>query len=743
METPENELQQQNPAHGSGLKNTRLQSDGNCLSLLRKLVAQPSGSRLPPCVALLILGLILFGFFAAHHPLPATAIRPVLDEHHGVPVMDPYRWLENKDAEGVRNWVRKQNQHTRSVLNRLPVWGPIKKRVHDLSAAEPDSYEQIEYNAGTFYAVKDGSLITFQSYTEPQSARILLDPQNFPPYKNATIDFFSTSPDNRYIAFSLSQNGSENGTVHVLRTVNGQCLSDKLPDVSSSYGGDLTWKGDGSGFYYTRPRRLAVSAAVDSDAFQEVYFHALGTEMKSDPMVLGGDLPRNARTTLQTSPKGNYILASVSIGFGSDETMHFVLGPSGQWTKIAGFSDCITSVIFGDDREIYLLSLKQAPRGKVLRMPLERGTLAAAKTVVPESAGIIQTIVPTANRLYVHDLLEGSARLRSFDLKGRNAKIIPVKQMSTICGILPLEGDTVLIQTETFLQPAQWDRYEPQTGTVKTALSGSSEISFTDIEVIREFATSADGTKVPMHFLYRKGLKQNTDNPTILTGYGGYSRNETPTFNAIRRLWFDHGGVLAIAHLRGDGEYGEEWHNAGRLSRKQNVFNDFHACIDFLIQNHYTNPQRLAIEGASNGGLLVGAALTQYPQKFAAAVANVGLYDVVQDQQTAFGSLEVSELGSIKDPEQFKALYAYSPYHRVEESRVYPAVLLLTGANDNRVHPSQSWKMAARLQAAVAKKSPVLVWTSPASGHNLTAADWADAEVTRWAFLFWRLGVHK
>jgi prolyl oligopeptidase len=310
--------------------------------------------------------------------------------------------------------------------------------------------------------------------------------------------------------------------------------------------------------------------------------------------------------------------------------------------------------------------------------------------------------------------------------------------------MVPLVGDDVLVQVETFLQPASWFSYKPSDSELKkTALVGRSTTQFTDCEAVREFAVSKDGVKVPMTILRRKDLVLNGSNPTLLTGYGGYGISQTPRFQAANKLWLESGGVFVVANLRGGAEYGEAWHRAGNLTNKQNVFDDFAACANKLIELKITKPAKLAIEGGSNGGLLMGAALTQHPELFRAVVAHVGIHDMLRVELHPNGAFNVTEFGSVKDPAQFKALYAYSPYHHVKDGTAYPAVFLETGANDGRVDPYHSRKMAARLQAATSSGRPVILRVRQGAGHGLGdgLSSVVEAKAEAYAFLFDQLGM--
>lgn len=451
---------------------------------------------------------------------------------------------------------------------------------------------------------------------------------------------------------------------------------------------------------------------------------------------------------LLTSGDGRYALLQAANGDGGEFAYYLsdlASGRIGAWTQVTWFSDKITHAVLGKDQEMYLLARNNAPRGKVLRLPLGKPALANAETVVPESEAAIQTIVPSATLLYVIDSIGGPSRIRVFDQKGHPKGEVGTVPTSAVYGASSLRGDELIYNNESYLAPGAWYRYDPATGkATRTALFQTSPIDFSDAEVSQEWAVSKDGTKIPMSVVRRRGIKLNGLAPMLLTGYGGFNVSLAPNFDPNLRLWLDRGGVSVVANLRGGGEYGEEWHHAGYLTRKQNVFDDFQACARHLIDAGYTKPANLAIIGGSNGGLLMGAALVQHPEMYRAVVSFVGIYDMLRNEAvTPNAVFNITEYGTIKDAKQFKALYAYSPYQRVVDGTPYPAVLFLTGANDPRVSPANSRKMTARLQAATSSKAPVLLRTSATSGHGIGSSldELVEEGADMWAFLFDQLGL--
>jgi prolyl oligopeptidase len=671
---------------------------------------------------------------------PRTAKKPVTDTFQGVKVTEDYRWLEDTSDPTVRRWVKEQNRYTRAVLNKYPALKPVRRRLAGLLLKAPPHYEQLIYQRKLLFALKDGILVTLSGPDNLRSERVVVDPDKLLPDQDATIDYYVPSPDNRLVAVLVSTNGRENGTAYVFEVGTGKRRPELVPRVMTSGGGALAWKGDSSGFYYSRHLNGKQAPREKGRLVRQVYFHKLGTAIGADTYSLGKDFPPNGAVGLDTSKDGRYILASVSLGTEND-IAYYLLGPAGRWVQVSRRADHITEADFGPDNCLYLVSQHQAPRGKILRVPLAKPQLAHAKILVPQGKGVIQGLLPTDGRLYVVDLLDGSERLRVFDLTGKESKPVPILPLSSLKQVAPLEKDEILFENETFLEPPGWYRYDPAKGkTVKTALSETSPADFRDAEVVREFATSRDGTRVPMHIIRLKDTRRDGNNPTLLTGYGGFGENELPSFDPRRRIWLDQGGVWAVAHIRGDGEYGADWHRAGRRTKRQNSFDDFAACMQRLIDLKYTRRDKLAITGASNGGLLVAAMLTQHPDRFRAAVAKVGPYDMLRLERHINGPMFIPEFGTVRDPAQFKALFAYSPYHRVQDGKAYPAVLLLTGENDTRVDPAHTWKMAARLQAATSSKLPVLLWTTPGAGHDPGPSE-AAVRADEFAFLFQQLGV--
>lgn len=683
---------------------------------------------------------------------PETPKKPVSTDYHDVTVEDPYQWLENDENPQVKAWSDAQNQRTRQYLDKLLDRAAIEKQLTEWYAKTSPSYFSLVSRPGILFAMKfqppkqQPLLVKLASADDLKSEKVVLDPNVLDAKGTTAIDWFVPSLDGKRVAVSLSKGGSEDGTLHFYETATGKALADTIAHVQyPTAGGSAAWNAEGTGVYYTRFPRKGERPDADLNFYQQIYFHKFGTPDTQDSYSIGKDFPRIAEVALEGSRDAKYILATVENGDGG-EFAHYLLGPDGTWKQITQFSDQIKVARLGRDNALYLLSRAGAPRGKILRLPLAVPELKNAAEIVADGGAVIEYIVPSTDALYVGDLLGGPSQIRRFDLNGKNEMVIPIPEISAVQEMLALEDGSLLFRDVSYTEPAVWFHCaNEKTDPAKTALRSTSPVSFADIEVTREFATSKDGTKIPVNILFRKGLKRDGQNPTLLYGYGGYGISMSPNFDFTRRLWLDRGGVYVVANIRGGGEFGEEWHKAGNLTKKQNVFDDFAAAAEYLIKENYTRPEKLALEGGSNGGLLMGAMITQHPDLMRAVVSQVGIYDMLRVELAPNGAFNVTEFGTVKDPEQFKALYAYSPYHHVVDGTKYPSILMMTGANDGRVAPYHSRKMIARLEEANKSENPILLRTSSSAGHGIGTAlsERIKQLADIYAFLFAQLGMKK
>jgi prolyl oligopeptidase len=676
---------------------------------------------------------------ALAQPAPANK-KPVTTTLHGVTVSDDYQWLEKADDPAVVTWRNGENSFARSVLDKLPGRAALETRVRALETHPSTMYWGMERRGGRWFAWKvtppkqHPSLVSF--IDDEKSEKVVVDPDALDPTHATAIDWYAPSIDGKKMLVSLSLNGSERGSLHVFDCETGKALPDVIPRVQvATGGGSAVFDASGTGVYYTRYPKEGEKPKDELDFWQQVWFHKLGTPVEKDTYVFGKDLPKIAEIALMTSDDGNWLLAEVANGDGG-EFAHYLRGKDGTWKQLTKFSDKIVRARFGRDDALYLMSRK-TPMGSLSRLPLN--DLAHPSVIVPEGKTAIEYYAMTKTKLYVADLDGGPSRVRVFDLAGKPLGNLPVPNVSAVDQLARGDGDEMLVLMESYLAPPAWFRWDGKQ-LVPTRMKKSTLADFSDSEAVREMVTSKDGTKVPINILRKKGTKLDGNNPTLLTGYGGYGISLLPWFEEWTRAFVEQGGVVVVANLRGGGEFGEAWHEAGKLEKKQNVFDDFIASAKYLIDHKVTRPEKLAILGGSNGGLLMGAAFTQHPELFRAVISSRGIYDMLRFEVWPNGQFNTTEYGSTKNESQFKALYAYSPYQHVEGGKKYPSILLLTGTNDVRVAPADSYKLAARLRAA---KHDVLLRVSEKSGHGMGSAldEQIGERVDILSFLFNSLGV--
>jgi prolyl oligopeptidase len=713
-------------------------------------------NKLPAIPAVLFALAIPAPVLADAAPAPAVA-SVVTDSYHGVTVEDPYRWLEDGNSPMVKAWTEQQNNRARAYLDSLPVRQKIHDRLMEQTRATSASFTQLHPAAGRIFALyrqpqKQQSMIAvLGADANPAGMRVIVDPNAIDRSGATAIDWFVPSPDGRLVAVSLSKHGSEEGTLHVFNVATGKPAGETIPRVQyPTAGGNVVWRHDSQGFWYTRYPG-AERPADEQRFFQKLYFHRLGQPAARDPLVLGDGLPKVAEI-FASAGRGNLaVLVAVANGDGG-EFEHFAIDRHNRVHRLTTYADQVVAATAGPDGALYLISRKDAPRGKLLKLKPGELDLAKARVIVPESDGALQStgefggaqLVVTRRKVYLRELVGGPSRVSMFSHDGRPLGQLPLPDVASVEELVSLGDGRLLYSVETYLQPSRFRRFDERTGkATDTAIVQTASINFDDVTVERQMVTSADGTRVPINIVRRTASTRSPDTPALLTGYGGYGVSLKPRFLSPRtRLWLDAGGIFVIANLRGGGEFGESWHLQGALTRKQNVFDDFIAAARYLIDNGYTSTPRLAITGGSNGGLLMGAVLTQQPRLFGAVVAEVGLFDMLRSELEPNGEFNVTEFGSVRDPAQFKALYAYSPYHHVRPDAPYPPVLLLTGAHDGRVDPLQSRKMAARLQEAVPRQT-VLLAVDAKSGHGIgsSLASRIAQQADMYAFLFDRLGL--
>ena len=696
---------------------------------------------------------------------PAPTLFPAgttTDTIQGQTIPDPYRELENAADPKVQAWSDAQNLRTRAYLDALPGRAAVAAKLTRMFKDRSPSFGALHAAGDKIFAMyidpakQQPSLVMLNAAGDPASSKALLDPNTMDPTGHTAIDWFVPSPDGSKVAVSISKNGSEDGTLHVYDAMTGKEVETPIDRVQfPTAGGSLAWTADGKGYWYTRyPDHSQPESEWHFN--QSTYLHTIGSDPAKDTLVLSekDGIPRTAEIFLSNAEHGPAALASVQWGDGG-QWLHFVLTPDGKAKKIAEYEDrVIGGAVIAKDGTVYGVSRKDAPMGKVVKLAAPyTGGFASAQTIVPaRTDGAIvdggqadEPLVLANGKLFVTRIAGGPNSVGVYDLNGKDLGALDVPPVSSVSNIVALPGGDVLYDVNGYTQPPHYLRWAASTmKSTPTALKMTTSVSYADAEVKQIFATSKDGTKVPVTLVMKKGTKLDGKNPLLLYGYGGYGVNMTPGFSAARtRMLLDGGMIYALANIRGGGEYGETWHQQGMLTKKQNVFDDFAASAETLIKLGYTSHDKLALQGGSNGGLLMGAQITQHPSLAKAVISQVGIYDMLRVELDPNGAFNITEFGTVKDPAQFKALYAYSPYHHVVKGTAYPAILFMTGANDGRVNPFHSRKFAAALQAATSSKAPILLRTSTNSGHGQgSSLDEIIAQQTDMTmFLFDQLGV--
>jgi prolyl oligopeptidase len=691
---------------------------------------------------------------------PVAPVKDVTDTYFGVTVRDPYRWMENLKDPQVEAWMRAQSAYTRAVLDRIPQRDKLVDDITRYGDAASARVTTVQVSGDHVYYLKRNAdeniakLYVRQGLTGTE--RMLVDPDKLPTAAGThnAIDYYAPSRDNRYVAFGVSSGGSEESVLHVLDLNSGKETGDVIDRANSASPNFLA---DGR-LLYNRLQKLAPGApATDKYLNQHVYLHTLGTDPDKDLVILGtGTSPRltvdPAEFIMAANPIGSeYLLVVLANGVQNEQRIYVAplasLGsPDILWTRVAETADDVTGADVSGST-IYLLSHHNASHFKILKLSLADPDIGRAEEVVPAGEAVITGLAAARDALYFRDMNGGISELKrlAYLPKARAVKLP-----------LPFQGDIDALATDprvpgVLFEGGSWVNfggtyaYNPSSGKVTdTGLQPQGRYDNPADLASREVKVkAADGTLIPLSIVYRKGLRLDGTNPTILYGYGAYGISMTPFFRPQYLAWFNRGGVFAVAHVRGGGEYGEDWHKAGYKATKSNTWNDAIACGEWLVANKYTSPARMAIEGGSAGGIFVGRAITARPDLFAAALDEVPSSDTLREETSANGIPNIPEFGTVKDPEGFKALLEMSPYSNVKDGTPYPAVMIESGYNDPRVDAWEAGKMAARLQAATSSGKPILLRIDFDAGHGFgsTKKQRYEEMADNYAFLFWQFGV--
>jgi prolyl oligopeptidase len=673
---------------------------------------------------------------------PETPAHELTDVLHGETIADPYRWLEDGDAAETRRWTEAQNTLTQAHLAAVPGRERIRRRLEELLAIGVLGAPK-PVRGRYFYLRRDGSQnhpVLYWREGVQGADRVAVDPNTINDAGTTALDWYYPSEDGRLLAYGLSENGSEESVLNVLDLDTNQHLSDRISRMRAA---SLAWLPDGRGFYYTRYPAPGEVPSGEEQYHRAIYFHLLGNDPAADPLVFK-PVQKEHWPGVSLSPEGRWLLVSVARTFDQIDLYVQDLAARGELVPVARDLPASFDGEIAHGR-LFMRTNLEAPTYRLYVVDPEHPERSAWREIVPpRSDGVLENVAVAGNRLALGYLERASSRLRITTLEGALVEDVSLPTLGSLFGIeTEWNGDEVFYGFSSYTVPPSVYRIDLITGVSTVWRSVEARIDPGMFEIRQVSYASKDSTPVSMFVVHRTGLVLDANNPTYLTGYGGFNISMTPAFSRSLLLWLEQGGVVAIPNIRGGGEYGETWHQAGILGSKQNSFDDFIGAAKWLIGERYTRPERLAAAGGSNGGLLVGAVLTQRPELFRAVLVQVPLLDMLRYHRFLLARLWIPEYGSADDPEQFRWLRAYSPYHHVRQGVAYPAVLLATAESDTRVDPMHARKMAARLQAATSADRPVLLRLEARAGHGAgkPLSKVIDELTDSWTFVFSELGV--
>ena len=678
---------------------------------------------------------------------PKAKVAPVEETIQGHKIVDPYRYLEDVNNPDTRQYVERELAYTRSILDPLPGRDSIHRRLSQLLTIGTIGPPQLG-GKYYFYTRREGMQNQPVLYVREGvngTDRTLVDANRMAADGTVALDWWFPSEDGKYVAYGTSASGSEESTLHIIESSTGKVLPDTIERTRFA---SVAWKKDNSGFYYTRHPKKGDVPAGEEVYHVKVFYHALGTDPSKDPLLFGEGRKAQDVPNVALSDDGRWLLITVFEGWSKSEMYLQDLNAGTPPVEMTTGKEFLYSADIYKNK-IYITTNEGAPRYHVFVADPANPKRENWKELVPQTDAVLQGLSVFGGKLFAQYEHNASSQLKLFDVEGKKLDDIALPTIGTV--FAPggkWDKDEAFFGFQSFTVPPSIFRYD--LNDHKTALWGKVEapsIEPSAYEVNQVWYNSKDGTRVPMFVVYKKGLEKNGKNPTLLTGYGGFNISVTPAFNRSAYLWLEHGGVYAVANLRGGAEFGEDWHRAGMLEKKQNVFDDFIAAAEYLISEKYTDKDHLAIQGGSNGGLLMGAMITQRPDLFRAVVCAVPLLDMLRYQNFQIAKLWIPEYGSAEDPKQFDWLYAYSPYHHVKAGAEYPAILFMTADTDTRVDPMHAKKMAALMQAeaknGASKERPILLRIETKAGHGAGKPVTKQIEegTDTYSFLFWQLGV--
>ncbi len=677
---------------------------------------------------------------------PEAAKGNQVDDYHGTKVVDPYRWLENPDSAESRAWIEAQNKLTFGFLEQIPARAQIKERLTKLWNYE--KYGVPFKEGGKYFFTKNDGLqnqsVLYVADTAQDKGHVLLDPNTLSNDGTVALAGYAISRDGKHLAYGLAASGSDWNEWKVRDIVTGKDTSDHLKWVKFS---GAAWSKDGKGFFYSRYDEPNEKTKLeDANYFQKLYYHELATPQSADKLVYERKDQKEWGFSGDVSEDGQYLV--ISSWQGTDQRNRFfykdLSAPDGKVVELIGALEAAYSFIGNDGAVFYFRTDLNAPRGRVIAIDVTKPAKANWRELIPQTIETLEGVSLLGNNFIASYLKDAQAQIKVFDLTGKRIREIQLPGIGTASGFGGKRTDSETFYAFTsFTTPTTIYRYDMKKDLSEIQRQPQVTFKPSDYETKQVFYQGKDATRVPMFITYKKGLKLDGNNPTLLYGYGGFSVSLTPAFSIRNLVWMEMGGVYAQANLRGGAEYGEDWHLAGTKAKKQNVFNDFIAAAEWLIANKYTSTPKLAIQGGSNGGLLVGACIAQRPDLFGAALPAVGVMDMLRFHKFTIGWAWTSDYGSSENADEFKTLYAYSPLHNLKVGVKYPPTLVTTADHDDRVVPAHSFKFAATLQAAQAGEAPTLIRIETKAGHGAgkPTAKVIEEIADEWGFLVKVLGM--
>jgi len=678
---------------------------------------------------------------AAAPVYPETEIREVTDDHHGTPVIDAYRWLEDDNSAETKAWVVAQNAVTETFLEAIPQRGEIRERLAKIWNFERISQPR-RYGDRWFFTYNSGLQNQSVLKVAPQAdgdGSVLLDPNLLSDDGTASLANYRPSEDGEHLAYAISQSGSDWLEVRVRDVATGKDLPDHLKWVKFS---SLSWLKDGSGFFYSRYDAPGDGATLtQTNEFQKLYFHKLGDTQADDTLVYERQDQPRWNISGGVTEDGRYLIIYLSDGTDPNNRLFYkdLQAAQDKVVELLPDADARYSFVGNEGPVFFFRTDLDAPRFRVIAIDTRQPEREAWRTLIPESEDQLAGVSDVGGQLICEYLQDAKSAVKIFDREGKLIRVLKLPGIGSVGGFGGRKDDTETYYGFTsFTEPGATYRLDLKSGESSVFRRPKVDFDSDAYETKQVFVKSKDGTKVPLFIVHKKGLQPDQARRTLLYGYGGFNISLTPGFSISRAAWLERGGIFALANLRGGGEYGRDWHKAGTRLQKQNSFDDFIASAEWLIEKGYTSPAKLAIQGGSNGGLLVGASMTQRPELFGAALPGVGVMDMLRFHKFTIGWAWEKDYGSADNAEEFKALFAYSPYHRLQPGTRYPATLVTTADHDDRVVPAHSFKFAARLQACQAAAAPptlIRIETSAGHGAGTALSKVIEKSADEWAFL--------